>query len=267
MFCLGLQVVGEVAQVNDVPTLALLVDRWSKYVDLAPDDRDAILALPFTRKTFGKDAYILREGEQTTDCALLLRGIAFRQKLLRNGSRQIISFHVPGEFVDLQNNLLGVSDHNVQAFEGTEAAIIPGAALARLAAEREAVRLAMWTDTLVDASVLREWVVNVGRRSSRARIAHLLCELALRLRQANPSDDARLDFPVTQEQIADATGLTAVHTNRTLQTLRKDGLIQLTGRSLTVLDWKRLREAAGFDELYLHQHPAATAPALSRQIS
>jgi CRP-like cAMP-binding protein len=101
--------------------------------------------------------------------------------------------------------------------------------------------------------VFREWVVNVGRRDSRARIAHLLCELAWRLRTIGRSDGDTYEFPLTQEQLADATGLTSVHTNRTLQSLRKDGLIQLTARSLTILDWEGLREVGEFDELYLHQ--------------
>lgn len=233
--------------------LSPLVRRWSKYVKLSPDEREAILELPFTRKKFGKEAYMVREGQRTTDCSLMLRGFAFRQKLLRNGSRQIISFHIPTEFVDLQNGLLGVADHNVQSLDGSEALIIPRTALLDAATKHPAIRLAMWTDTLIDASIFREWVVNVGRRDSRARIAHLLCELAVRLETIGAGDSGHFDFPVTQEQLADATGLTAVHTNRTLQALRRDGLIQLSARALTVLDWEGLKEAADFDELYLHQ--------------
>ena len=115
-------------------------------------------------------------------------------------------------------------------------------------------------DTLIDASIFREWVVNVGRRNSRARIAHLLCELAFRLDKLGASLDGMVDFPLTQEQLADCTGLTPVHTNRTLQGLRRDGLIQLSTRSLTVLDWDKLKEAGDFDELYPH-HQGATMPA------
>jgi len=147
--------------------------------------------LPFTRKRFGKDAYMVREGERTTDCSVILRGFAFRQKLLRDGSRQIISIHIPTEFVDLQNGLLLVADHNVQCINGAEAATIPREALLSLAIERPEVLRAIWIDTLIDASVFREWVVNVGRRDSRARIAHLLCELALRLRSIGLVHDDR----------------------------------------------------------------------------
>lgn len=233
--------------------LAPLLRRWSRYTRLSAEDRDAILSLPFTRKTFAKDTYLVREGNRATDCTLLLRGFAFRQKLLRNGGRQILSFHIPSEFIDLQNTLLGTADHNVQSLNRCEAAIIPRQSLLEVADKHPAIRNAMWTDTLVDSSVFREWVVNVGRRDSRARIAHLLCELALRLKSSSSDGEDTYEFPITQEQLADATGLTPVHTNRTLQSLRKDALIQLTSRSLRVMDWDRLREVGDFDELYLHQ--------------
>ena len=237
----------------DTHDLSPLVRRWSKYADLSEDDRDAILALPFTRKTFGKDAYIVREGQETTECSLLLKGFAFRQKLLRDGGRQIISFHIPSEFVDLQNGVLGMADHNVQSLNRCELAMVPRFALLDLVNACPAIRLGMWVDTLIDASIFREWVVNVGRRDSRARLAHLLCELAFRLERNGANKGGAFDFPLTQEQLADATGLTAVHTNRTLQSLRRDGLIQLTSGNLNVLDWEGLREVGDFDELYLHQ--------------
>jgi len=182
--------------------------------------------LPFTRRSFDKDEYIVREGQRTSECCLILRGFAFRQKILRNGARQIISIHIPTEFVDLQNGLLGTADHSVQSLNRSEVAVIPAAALMELADQRPAIRLAMWMDTLIDASIFREWVVNVGRRNARTRIAHLLCELALRLEKIGAGHDGRFDFPLTQEQLADATGLTSIHTNRTLQSLRGDGLIE-----------------------------------------
>jgi CRP-like cAMP-binding protein len=100
---------------------------------------------------------------------------------------------------------------------------------------------------------MREWVVNVGRRHARQRIAHILCEFAVRLESRGLTTDHGFELPMTQEQLADATGLTAVHTNRTLRSLRKDGLIDLSARALSVLDWDRLREVGDFDGLYLHQ--------------
>jgi CRP-like cAMP-binding protein len=239
--------------VSDIHPLAALVRRWSQHVELTSEDRNALLKLPFARKSFSKEAYIVREGQRTTDCALILRGFAYRQKLLGDGSRQIISIHIPSEFVDLQNGLLGVADHNVQSLDRCEVAVVPRAAILDMINAFPAVRMAMWIDTLIDASIFREWVVNVGRRDARARIAHLLCELAFRLEKIGLGRAGMFDFPLTQEQLADCTGLTAVHTNRTLQSLRKDGLIQLSAKSLSILDWEGLQAVGDFDELYLHQ--------------
>jgi CRP-like cAMP-binding protein len=232
--------------------LAPLIRRWERRCSLSEADRAAISGLPATRKTFGRDAYVVREGETPSECGLLLRGFAYRQKIVRGGSRQIISIHIPGEFVDLQNCLLGVADHNVQALNEADVALIPKAALSELSEGYPAVGRALWLDTLIDSSVFREWVVNVGRRDARTRIAHLLCELALRLEASGTSDERRCEFPLTQEQLGDATGLTAVHTNRVLQSLRQEGLISLTSRTLTVLDWAALKEVGEFNELYLH---------------
>jgi len=244
-------------QLNSSQYLLPLIRRWSAYAELSDSDRQALLALPYTRKSFPKDGYIVREGQQTCECALLLSGFAFRQKVISDGGRQIISIHIPTEFVDLQNSLLGVADHSVQSLGPSEVALVPRSAIVQLRDGRPAVRLAMWTETLIDASIFREWVVNVGRRDSKARIAHLLCELAFRLERIGGGRDSVFEFPLTQEQLADATGLTPVHTNRTLQSLRKEGLIELNGRSLKVLDWEGLREVGDFDELYLHQQPEA----------
>lgn len=237
--------------------LGPLVRRWSKLASLTPDDCSGLLELPHTVRSFSKETYLVREGQQANDCMLLLSGFAYRQKLLRNGSRQIISIHIPTEFVDLQNSILGVADHSVQSLSGCDVAIIPRRALLELQESRSGIRMAMWIETLIDSSIFREWVVNVGRRDSRARIAHLLCELAIRLKKIGDGREWTFEFPLTQEQLADATGLTPVHTNRTLQALRKEGLIQLNARSLKILDWDGLREAGDFDELYLHQQAQA----------
>ena len=187
-----------------------------------------------------------------TDDRLVVTGFAYRQKLVNDGSRQIISFHIPGEFVDLQNGLLDVADHNVQCLTNCRVAMVPKSAVLDLIATNPNAGRAIWLDTLIDSSVFREWVVNVGRRDARARIAHLLCELAARLRASGVSNGEMYDFPITQEQIADATGLTAVHTNRTLQVLRKAELISLSSSRLVILDWEGLADVGDFNERYLH---------------
>ena len=229
-----------------------LLKRWSRRVTLSREDKEALSTLPWSERTFGRDAYVVREGEPTTTCGLLLRGFAFRQKLVSNGARQIISIHIPGEFVDLQNALLKVADHNVQTLGRASFAFVNRSALLDLSAAHPNIARSIFLDTLLDSSIFREWVVNVGRRDARARISHLLCELADRLKSSGTSDGEVFDFPLTQEQIADATGLTAVHTNRTLQSLRRDGLINLSANRLAILDWEALADAGDFNERYLH---------------
>jgi CRP-like cAMP-binding protein len=232
--------------------LDLLLQRWERQAELCDADREAFRQIPIVRKKFSRDAYLVREGEPTKSCMLLLSGFAFRQKLLTDGNRQIISFHIPGEFVDLQHVLLPEADHNVQCLREVEVAVVAKAALLEVMAARPAIARATWMDTQIDASIFREWVVNVGRRDALSRIAHLLCELALRLRAAGQGDELTSHFPITQEQLADATGLTPVHTNRTVQELRRRGLITLTARQLTVLDWPGLADVGDFSERYLH---------------
>ena len=114
-------------------------------------------------------------------------------------------------------------------------------------------------DSLVDSSIFREWVVNVGRRDARARIAHLLCEFARRLELAGLTNGEGYELPMTQEHLADATGLTPVHVNRTLKRLEKEGLVVRNRRHVGIPDWEQLRAVAGFSELYLHLDQVAPA--------
>ena len=237
---------------NQASFLDPVFRRWSRRVALTEQDKQALAALPWSKRVYNREAYLAREGEPSSVCTVLVSGFAFRQKLVSDGRRQIISFHIAGEFLDVQNCLLDVADHNVQALNRVSVAAIHKSALIDLMSARVNIRRAIWLDSLIDSSVFREWVVNLGRRDARGRIAHLLCELADRLRAAGVADGEMYDFPLTQEQIADATGLTAVHTNRTLQSLRKDGLISLSSNRLAILDWRALAEVGDFNERYLH---------------
>ena len=226
--------------------------RWARRLGLSPDDIQPLLALPHAIQTVERDGFIVREGERPTGCALLLGGSAFRLKVVNHGARQIMAFHFPGEFVDLQNSLLSVNDHGVQAMTRCKLAVVPKKELAALLEREPGLMRAMWLDTLIEAALFREWVVNVGRRNARARLAHLLCELAVRLEEFSRGD-RNIEMPITQEQIADATGMTSVHTNRTIQGLRKEGLISLSGGRLVVHDWPALKAIGDFNELYLHR--------------
>lgn len=194
----------------------------------------------------------MREGDRTTHSCLLRAGFVYRHKVVADGARQICAIHMAGDIVDLQNSLLGFADHNVQALTRAEVAFIPQEAIRQIAFERPAIGMAMWFDTLVDSSIFREWIANVGRRNARTRIAHLLCEFALRVEAAALAKHDNYTLPMTQEQLADCTGLTPVHVNRTLRSLDADGVISRTNRSVTVDDWKRLAAEGDFSSAYLH---------------
>jgi CRP-like cAMP-binding protein len=186
----------------------------------------------------------------------MLSGFSVRSKLTATGDRQILAIQMKGEMVDLQNSLLKVADHSVQMLTAGKVAMIPREEVIKLTTERPQVAHAMWLDTLVDASIFREWLLNIGRRDARTRVAHLLCEFAVRLRIAGLGKESNFELPMTQEQLADATGLTSVHINRTLKALEKEGLIlRLNPRAIWIGDWRKLAEAGDFDTNYLHLRP------------
>jgi CRP-like cAMP-binding protein len=202
----------------------------------------------------------VRDGERPIHSCLLLDGFAYRHKVTGEGGRQIMSIHMRGDVVDLQNSLLRTSDHNVQALTNIEVAFIPVEAVQELAFARPVVGKAMWYETLVDASIFREWTLNVGRRSATARTAHLLCEFAMRLEVAGLGEQSAYELPMTQEQLADALGLTSVHVNRTLKGLESDGLIERTKRTVKIGNWKNLTKVGDFDSNYLHLEDAVRSP-------
>jgi CRP-like cAMP-binding protein len=235
------------------PTLRPMVRKLSYWHKLDEADQEALLKLPHRTKRIERNGYIIRERDKTTHSCLMLSGFAIRHKIMGDGGRQIVAVHMKGDVVDLQNSFLSVADHSVQVLTQSEVAFIPRDAIKALAFERPAVGIAMWFDTLVDASVFREWIGNVGRRDARTRVAHFLCEILLRLKVAGLGQATDYELPMTQEQIADATGLTAVHVNRTVRRLEIDELITRKGsRSVTIGDWKKLAEAGDFDSHYLH---------------
>ncbi|HWI85327.1 MAG TPA: Crp/Fnr family transcriptional regulator [Sphingomonas sp.] len=235
---------------NDIfGTMIRKLGRLSCFDD---SDRAAIRALPYQVRPAPAGTDIVREGEPTTQCTLLLDGFACRHKETSNGRRQIVSFHIPGDMLDVQHILLPRADHNVQAITAATIAWIPQAALRSLAHERPNILEALWRDSLIDASIFREWVLNVGRRDARSRIAHMLCEFAARAAVGLGAPE-RIKLPMTQEDIADATGLTPIHVNRTLKDLDRSGVIVRKKRDIEITDWPGLQRIADFDPHYLHQ--------------
>jgi CRP-like cAMP-binding protein len=237
----------------DESTLEPMLRKLSRWQAFEDEDRAALLALPHTTKTLEQNHYIVREFDRAEFSCVMLRGFSIRHKVVATGQRQIVAIHMKGEMVDLQNSLLGHADHSVQMLTAGKVAMIPRAEIQRIAFTRPNVGRAMWIDTLVDGSIFREWITNVGRRDAKTRIAHLLCEFALRLKVAGLAEQTNYELPMNQEQLADASGLTAVHVNRTLKALEADGLIErATPRAVVIGDWRKLAAAGDFNSSYLH---------------
>jgi CRP-like cAMP-binding protein len=232
--------------------LELLLDNLELRSPLPAEDRQAILALPYSLKSLAPGSYVVREGEPPSGCGVLIAGFAYRQKLTGDGGRQILSIHIPGEALDFQNIFLNVADHSVQMLTRGNVAIISRADIQRIARSSAAIGHAILVNILVDASIFREWILNVGRRDAKSRLAHVLCELAVRLDAHGLADDMGYHLPMTQAELADALGLTPVHLNRVIRSLEVDGLLVRSKRDISFPDWERMRDIADFNDRYLH---------------
>jgi CRP-like cAMP-binding protein len=233
-------------------SLNRLIRKLETITSLSEDERQAILDLPVRIADLGADADIVREGDRPSQCCLLVDGFLCRYKNLLDGKRQILAFYVPGDIPDLLSLHIEVMDHSLSAIAPSRVAYIPHDALRRLVNENPRIAAAFWRDTLVDASIFREWIVNVGSRDAYSRIAHLICEVYLKLKAVGLVNGSTFDFPVTQTEIGDATGLSTVHVNRTVMELRGDGLITLEKGRCAILSHQKLEDAAMFDPAYLH---------------
>ena len=229
-----------------------LTRRLEAVGDLPDADKEALDHLCRHKREICARQHIIRQGDQPDYVQLIISGWAARYKLLPDGQRQITAFLIPGDFCDLHITILKKMDHSILALTPTTVASIPAEEMEELPLQRPMLARALWWSTLVDEAVLREWLVSAGRRSAYEALAHLLCELHARLSRVGLVADERFELPITQEELADAIGITAVHVNRMLQRLRRQGLVQWLERKLTILDSAALCKAGGFDPSYLH---------------
>lgn len=238
-----------------------LLHKLLQWRSLNAVERDAVLALPCRVATVAARHYIIRDASRSRDACLLISGFAFREKIVANGARSISAIHMRGDVVNLHNSMVGVANHSVQALVPCIVGLIPAEALVELAFALPNVGKALWFDAFVEASIFRERIANIARRDARARVAHLLCELGVRLEAAGLGDKLAFKLPMTQENLGDCTGLTSVHVNRTLKGLQLSGDITRSMRDVAIADWDKLSRTADFDEGYLHLpgHGAASS--------
>jgi CRP-like cAMP-binding protein len=234
------------------PELSKLVSQLDLISALSKDDKAALESLPVRSRSVGERRDIVREGSVPTECCLVVEGMACRYKMLSNGRRQILSLHFAGDMPDLQSLHLKTMDHTVATITPSRLAFIPHEAVRKLARARPNISEALMQQLLVDTSIYREWISNIGRRTALERVAHLICEAYTRMNVRGLTEHAAFELPLTQAEIGDATGLSNVHVNRTLKELRRLLLIETNGKVHAILDWDALRDTAGFESGYLH---------------
>ncbi|MBC3940945.1 Crp/Fnr family transcriptional regulator [Sphingomonas albertensis] len=237
---------------NAAAPLEKMIEKLAMRSSLLDGDRAALISLPHSIASYDPGSYIIRDGDIAVRCIVLISGFAFRHKITRHGGRQIVSIHMPGDIINLNNIHIGLSDYNVQAVTSCTAVTIPVKDLQELLIDNSAISAAFFTISLVEASSYREWMLNLGRRDARGRVSHLLCEFAVKLDTLGIGPGQSYDLPMTQEQIGDAVGLSAVHVSRTLKSLAQDGLITMNKRGIGLPNWNRLKDEAGFNARYLH---------------
>jgi CRP-like cAMP-binding protein len=232
-----------------------MLEPWIARLDqLAPfsgGDKLELSGLLAEARRVHAGADIVREGDVPSHVHVILSGMACCYKHLPDGGRQIIALHFPGHACDIHQCILNRVDHPIGALRLTQVAYIPLENMLDLVDRCPRIARALWRSTLVDDAILREWLANNGRREGYGRVAHILYEVYLRLRALGKTSDHSFEFPLTQNELADALGLTPVHVSRVISRLRDEGLIALTRRLVTIIDPERLKAVAQFSLGYL----------------
>jgi CRP-like cAMP-binding protein len=227
------------------------VDKLRGYGPLGDEDTAALEAATARSRSYPRKHDLIREGDRPGLLFVMLKGWACRYKILPNGTRQVMAFLMPGDCCDIPANVLAHMDHSIQTITPAVVATISQADIEKIFDAYPRITKAMYISQLVDEGTLRAWIVSMGRRTSIERVAHLMCELYLRARSVDSSE--QLVLPITQALLADALGMTPVHINRVIKALREAGAMTLSRGSLQIADPEKLGHIAGFDENYLHR--------------
>jgi CRP-like cAMP-binding protein len=236
-----------------------LVRKLESIATLTDEERRAIESLPVKVRHLDARQDIVRDGDHPAHCCLVLDGWTCRYKLLSEGKRQIFSFHVAGDIPDLQSLHIHTMDHSLATVTKATVAFIPHESMRELTAGHPNIAALLWRDTLIDAGIFRAWMVGMGRRAAYEQVAHLFCEMYLKLQAVGLAEGYRCPMPITQVDMADALGLTPVHVNRVLKEMRGKALITLRSNTLVIEAWDELLRAAEFDPTYLHLDRRAAA--------
>jgi CRP-like cAMP-binding protein len=231
----------------------MMIRRLRLNTHLSEEDASALRALPCTIRDLPAETVFVREGDRPTQCCIIMSGFAFRAKVTEDGRRQILSFHPAGDMPDLHGLLLDKIDHDLITLSPAQIAFIEHRHINKLIETRTTIARALWRETVVDASIFREWIVRLGTRDAPARLAHLVAELRSRLLAMGLAADDEFEFPITQSELAQALGISEVHVNRVIQTFRAAGILNIQRGKVSLKNIEQLLEIGGFNDLYLHQ--------------
>ena len=231
----------------------ILIRKLTALHSLSEEEQRAMVAAVGHPHPVRRGDDIVPDGSEPEQSTVIIDGIACRYKLLSDGRRQILSFQYPGDVTDLYSYVLKKLDHAMGAVTDCMVAHIPHRRIADLCNSYPNLAYALWRDTLVDTSKLHSAIVNVGRRTSKERLAHFICEQVYRLGAVGLATiDRPISLPITQTDLADTIGLSLVHVNKTMKKLKDEGLIEWNAKQLKILNWKELKDVAGFDPTFLH---------------
>jgi len=232
--------------------LNAFVRKLECYHALSESDAELIINATSSTRIVGRRTELIREGEATNKVHVILDGFACRYKILANGARQIFAYLVPGDICDLHVARLDEMDQTVATLSDCTISEIRRPTILDIVAERPALTRAFWWTMLVDEAVLREWITNLGSRNAEIRIAHLFCEIHARLDAVGLVADGMFELPLTQQELGETVGLSVVHVNRSLKTLRERGLATFRKHSVEIPQIKRMRQFSDFNPNYLH---------------
>ena len=242
-----------------------LLQKLETVESLSDAERSAAVALCDDVRTIARHKDIVSEGDRPRHIHIILRGWAARYSIVPDGGRCITAFLLPGDFCDIHVTTLDVMDHSIIAITDCEVAFVPTDQIDEITRSTPVLTRALWRSTLIDESILRQWLVNSNRRDAVDTIGLLLCELYARLELVGLVNDNRLKLPLTQEHLGDATGLTAVHVNRKIRDLREQRLLTISDGELHLPDIPSLAKYCKFDPQYLHLKNRAPEHAPARR--
>ncbi len=231
--------------------IAKLLMKLRRFDTVSAEEEQALRGAVWKEVSFARAKTIVTAKTELDSSQLLLDGFVYRYKDLRSGARQTLQLAVPGDFIDLHSLLLKQLDHHIASFTDCRLALFKHDQLRSLIDQHQHLGRLLWLSTIVDAAVHREWMLSLGRRSASSRLAHLFCELQVRLTAAGMAEHGTYELPLSQNDLAEILGLTSVHINRMLKELRADELVTFRSKTVEIRDWDRLVEIAEFDPFYL----------------